>query len=368
MAKRYAAKEIVILILRLLVGSVFIFSAVVKGIDPLGTAYRVEDYLEAYGWYFLVDFSLWLAVALILLEFLLGISMFLRLRFRLASLGILLIMVFFTIVTYFDAKLNLVPDCGCFGDAIKLTNWETFYKNIVLVVIALVLFLWRKNAKQHLSLWIHYTILMFFLLVFSGFMYYNINHLPIVDFRSWKVGKDMKTIGEDKVKVYVSYKNKETGEIKEFLSPDYPWGDSAWLSKREFIGQRFDNSSLVKKHDLIIEDSLGNVFTKELIENPGTQVLIISPDLYTIDKQGLAKALALRWNIGDEVNIAVITGSSFDLAASVFKSYSNVEVYFADDILLKAMIRSNPGLVILKNGIIVQKLHFKDIPDKLEIN
>ncbi len=368
MAKTNNIKEIIVLVLRLIVGSVFIFSAVVKGIDPLGTAYRVEDYLEAYAWYPLVNFSLWLAVTLILVEFLLGVALFLRLKLKLASLWVLLIMAFFTIVTYFDAKLNLVPDCGCFGDAVKLTNWETFYKNIVLIIMAIVLFAWRKHARQNLTSLAQLWVLLLFVALFSGFMYYNINHLPVLDFRNWKVGKDMKTLGEDNVKVYVIYKNKQTDEIKEFLSPDYPWGDSAWLSKWEFLGQRFDNSSLIKKHDLIIEDSLGNDFTKDLTENPGTQILIISPDLYTVDKQGLAKAMALRENIDGNAYFAVITGSSFDLAAMVFKKYSGLEVYFADDILLKAMIRSNPGIVILKNGVVYKKLHYKDIPNKLEIN
>ncbi|PLX13711.1 MAG: DoxX family protein, partial [Marinilabiliales bacterium] len=242
MAKHNKFLTNTIFLLRIVVGLVFVFSSFVKGVDPLGTAYRVEDYLEAYGWYSLVNYSLSIGIFLIITEFLLGISMLFRLKFKLGSLGVFLIMIIFTFVTYFDAKLELVPDCGCFGDAIKLTNWETFYKNIVLIVLAFFLFIFRKHAKQLTPEWFQWIVLLAFTFGFSYFIYYNLNHLPVIDFRNWKEGKNMKTIGEDEAKVYVSYKNKESGEIKEYLSPNYPWNDSVWKQNWEFIGQRFDNS------------------------------------------------------------------------------------------------------------------------------
>lgn len=358
----------IVFIIRVLVGLVFIFSAFVKGVDPLGTAYRVEDYLEAYGWYFMVDYSLMLGNFLIIIEFLLGVSMLFRLKFKLGTLGVLLIMMIFTVVTYFDAKLNLVPDCGCFGDAIKLTNWETFYKNIVLIILAFILFLLQKHVKQSTPQWFQWILILFFTLGFSYFVYYNLNHLPVVDFRNWKEGKNMKTIGEDKAKVYVSYKNKETGEIKEYLSPNYPWSDSTWLQNWEFLGQRFDNSSVEKMHELIIQDSIGNDYTKDLIENPGTQVLLITPDLFKVNLKGLEKGVQLRNNIDGDAYFAVITGSDYQTAGRILGTYDDLEVYFADDILLKAMIRSNPGIVIIKNGIVFKKIHYNDFPEKLELN
>jgi len=369
MAKKKDALGNLLLIFRLVVGAVFIFSSVVKGIDPLGTAYRVEDYLEVYGWYFMVDFSLALAILLIIVEFALGVSMLLRLRFKLGALGVLLIMMIFTVVTYYDATLNLVPDCGCFGDAVKLSNWETFYKNIVLIVMALVIFAMRKRAAQKTPIWFQTVLLTIISLGFGVFVYYNIAHLPVMDFRIWKIGNDMKTEGEGDAKVYVSYKNIRSGEVKEYLSPDYPWNDSIWKAQWEFVGQRFDDSSVIKKHELIIEDSLGNDYTRDLIENPGTQILIVSPDLEKASAEGMANALELAKEISDDVAVAVLTGSDFDFAGKYFSVRSTeVEVYFADDIELKVMVRSNPGIVVLKNGVVVNKYHYNDFDDIKEID
>ncbi len=357
-------KSIILFIFRIVVGLVFIFSSVVKGIDPFGTAYRVEDYLEAYSWYFLVDYALYLGLLLIVVEFVLGVSMLFRLRFKLGALGVLLIMILFTVITYFDASLNLVPDCGCFGDAVKLSNWETFYKNIVLIGMAALIFAKRKQAAQITPKWFQNSLLTIITLGFIVFVFYSSTHLPLVDFRAWKVGNDMKTVGEEDIKVYVTYQNIETGETKEYLSPNYPWNDTVWMSNWTFAGQRFDNSSVIKAHELIIEDSLADDYTKHLIENPFTQILVIIPDIEETNKNGLEQALKLSETLDENQFIAIVSGSDFETAGEVFAK-SNIEVYFADDIELKAMIRSNPGIVILQNGVIVKKYHYNDFPERI---
>lgn len=134
-------------IVRIVLGLVFIFSSVMKGVDPVGTAYRVEDYLGVYAMDWLSAYSLLISFFLITVEFLLGIALVLKLKGKLAIVGVLLIMAFFTVVTYYDARYNLVPDCGCFGDAVKLDNWETFYKNIVLIILAVIVFIKRKTLS-----------------------------------------------------------------------------------------------------------------------------------------------------------------------------------------------------------------------------
>ena len=220
MFRKNIIEPIAVKIIRVFTGLIFIFSAFVKGVDPIGTDYRVVDYLEAYGWYFLMDYTLALSVLLISVEFLLGIALIFKLRIRLASLGVLLIMVFFTFVTYFDAMYELVPDCGCFGDAVKLTNWETFYKNIVLLAFALFIFLYRSKIVIRMSNLMQTIVLIAMLGVFDLFISHNYNHLPVIDFREWKVGNDMKSTGKETVVNYLAYKNKNTGEIKEYISPN----------------------------------------------------------------------------------------------------------------------------------------------------
>ena len=369
MFRKNIIEPIAVKIIRVFTGLIFIFSSFVKGVDPMGTDYRVIDYLEAYGWYFLMDYTLALSVLLISVEFLLGIALIFKLRIRLASLGVLLIMVFFTFVTYFDAMYELVPDCGCFGDAVKLTNWETFYKNIVLLVFAFFIFLYRSKITIRMNTWMQTIVLIAILGLFDLFISHNYNHLPVIDFREWKVGNDMKSTGKETVVNYLAYKNKNTGEIKEYISPNYPWNDSVWMSEWEFVNQRIDNSQLQLKHGLLIEDENGNDFTDEIIENQGYQFILTSYDLDDAAGQGMIEAGILFNKLMDSDISFVLLTPSLDVIDKYRDEYNiNYDVYPADDIELKAMIRSNPGLVLLKNGIVIEKWHHNDFPTIDKVN
>ena len=354
--------------LRILLGLVFIFSSFVKGIDPLGTAYRVEDYLDAYGWYSLWHFSLFLSILLITVEFVLGVALLFKFRARAASFGALLLMTFFTVITYYDAKYNMVPDCGCFGDAIKLSNQGTFYKNIILIVLAILVFAGSRRMKRSLPFWLQNILLIMVASLYVFFIFYNYNHLPMIDFREWKKGKDMKAANQDAIKTFVIYKNKETGETKEFESPNYPWNDSVWMSQWEFVDQRIDRSAVEIKHHLIIMDESGSDYTDEIINNPGYQFMLISWDLDQADVEGMAKAARLYKDVEKQGGDFVLVTAS---APETIKKYKDVygidyPYYFADDIELKAMIRSNPGLILMHNGVVMEKWHFNDFPETIE--
>lgn len=362
-------ENIFVRIIRIAIGLVFIFSSFVKGVDPMGTAYRVEDYLIAYGIDWLYNLSFGLGVFLIAVEFLLGVALVFKLRYKLATLGVLLIMVFFTIVTYFDARYNLVPDCGCFGDAIKLSNWGTFYKNIVLIVMAIIVFFTRRMTVPRLPSWFQSVMLIILVGGFIWFMFYNYYHLPIVDFRDWKVGNDMKSSGEENAKTYVIYKNVETGEIKEYLAPDYPWNDSVWRAQWEFVDQRFDDSGVIRMHTLFLEDEAGTNSTEYIIENPDYQLLLTTYDLEEANGGGMIKASELFNSLNrNDISFTLLSSSGIDIIQNFEEVYQiNYEVYFADDIELKAMIRSNPGLMLLHNGVVLEKWHFNDFPGIKEL-
>ena len=364
MRKKIIVEPLLVKAIRVITGLVFVFSSIVKGIDPLGTDYRIIDYLDAYGWYFLTDFSFVLTVLLISVEFLLGVALLFKLRIRLAALGVLLIMIFFTIVTFFDARYNLVPDCGCFGDAVKLTNWQTFNKNIVLTIFALIIFVKRNTIARKMRKWMQVAFLLLFLAGFDWFIFHNYNHLPVIDFRDWEVGNDMKSSGRETVKSYLIYQNKNTKETKEYLSPDYPWNDSIWMSEWEFVSQRIDDSQLIMKHGIIIEDENGNNFTEDIIENPGYQLILVIYDLDEAKGQGVIDASVLFNGLHEsDVNVTLLTSSTEDVINKYRELYAiDYDVFFADDIELKSMIRSNPGLVLLKNGIVVSKWHHNDFP------
>ena len=369
MLKKKVVEPIWVKVIRIITGLVFIFSSVVKGIDPIGTDYRIVDYLDAYGWYFLTDFSFALAVLLISVEFVLGVAFLLKLRIRLAAIGVLLIMIFFTVVTYFDARYNLVPDCGCFVDAIKISNWQTFYKNIVLVIFALVIFVKRDKIALRMRKWMQVAMLLLMLAGFDWFLFYNYNHLPIVDFRDWKIGNDMKSTGRETVKNYLIYRNINTGETKEYISPDYPWSDSVWMSEWEFVTQRIDDSQLVLKHGIIVEDEDGNNLTEDIIENHGYQLILTSYELDDAVGQGMIDASELFNGLHEsDVNVTMLTSSTNDVIDRYREVYAiDYDVYFADDIELKAMIRSNPGLMLLKNGVVIAKWHNNDFPNVDEV-
>ncbi len=354
---------------RYFVGLVFIFSGFVKGVDPLGTTYKIEDYLIAYEMDWAIPFALYLSIILVTVEFLLGIAIFFRLWMKFSSILLLLMMVFFTILTFFDAIYNPVPDCGCFGDAITLTNWETFYKNLVLMVFVLIIFQSRSKYKQRLSKLQHYLILLIFGICFIFFSIYNYKHLPIIDFMDWKTGNDMIPDNQGEEKIYLTYVNKNTGEEKEYLSPNYPWQDSVWMSQWEFKSQRIDDSDVVRSHELAIENEFGEDVTNNYITNPDLQFLFIAYDLSKTKKKAFEKVADFAKKADYDGYSFIVLTSDIPEQVRQFKYDMNLDMEFfnSDDIVLKTMVRANPGLILLRDGVVLDKWHYNDLPDYAEV-
>lgn len=354
---------------RILIALVFIFSGFVKGVDPLGTAYRIEDYFIAYGMDWANPLSLFLTIFLCALEFTLGMALLLNLRIKLISWPLLLLMIFFTILTFFDAIYNPVPDCGCFGDALKLTNWETFYKNIVLIILVGIIFFYRKKFHSIFLPRIDHIAIMSIFAGFTIFSVYQYRHLPWIDFLGWKTGTDLVSDNPGEAKIYLTYRNKITGEEKEYLSPDYPWNDSTWVAEWEFADQRIDDSGVIRGHSLKIYDTTGNDFTETFINNPGYQFLVVSYNLGAASRKGFGKIDKLYGDIyHDGHSLIVLTGSLEDEIQSFRQGlHPELEFYQADDVELKMMIRANPGLILLKDGVVLGKWHYRDLPDYIEL-
>ncbi|MFA8450923.1 MAG: BT_3928 family protein [Bacteroidales bacterium] len=356
---------------RLLVGLVFMFSGFVKGVDPLGTAYKIEDYFLAFNMSWALPFALALSILLCTLEFGLGASMFFNLRIKKTSWILLLVMVFFTIVTFFDYLYSPVPDCGCFGDFIILTNEETFYKNLVLLFFTLIIVFQRNKFKVLLQNGPQNLFLTLSFIIFAGFSIYNYYEIPVLDFREWKVGKKMTPENIQKPDVYVTYKNKETGETKEYLSPDYPWNDSIWISNWEFVNQRIDDSKVEKLHDLIIEDFQGDDLTENYINNKKFTFIIVAWSLDKTNKKAFRNQIL---NLYKETSskgypFVVLTNSEEkDIIKFQKETHTdNIDFLLSDPIILKAMIRSNPGLILMQNGVVMGKWGFRSIPKKEEL-
>jgi len=350
---------------RILVGMVFIFSGFVKGVDPLGLAFRIEDYFVAFGIPWASRFSLELSIIFIMLEFTLGISLLLNLWIRKTAWLLLLIMTYFTVLTFLDAIWNLVPDCGCFGEAIKLTNMQTFIKNIILMGFVVPIFIWRKKYRSALPVTMDILIVCLTAILFSWMSLHAARHLPLIDFMAWKKGNKVNRTSALPVKFYVTYKNKKTGEKKEFLTPNYPWNDSVWMSQWTFLGQRADDLNQGTALNLRAEDEAGNDVTPSVINNPDLQFILVSYDLSSANKDAFRKILLFaKKALNDNYSFVCIT-NAFGPDVKKFRMANGTlfDFYSADDVVLKTMIRSNPGLILIKNGVVLKKWHYNDFPD-----
>jgi uncharacterized membrane protein YphA (DoxX/SURF4 family) len=278
---------------RILVGIVFVFSGFVKGIDPLGTVYRMEDYFIAFNIPSFIPFSLYLTIFLCVLEFSIGVSLLFNLWIKKTVWVLVPMMMFFTILTFFDAVYNIVPDCGCFGDALKITNVQTFLKNIVLMGMVLPIFMWRKKYRSLLSSNTGFAVLLLIALGFGSMSVYCYRHLPLMDFMGWKVGNQVNKTETLPVTFYVTYKNKKTGEEKEYISPNYPWNDSIWLADWIFTSQRVVDPNKNQGLILKVEDQFGGDYTSSVLDNPDYQFILVSYDLSKADRGGFNKILPL---------------------------------------------------------------------------
>lgn len=361
---------------RIIVGIVFIYSGFVKGIDPLGSDYKFTDYFNAFGMGWMNITTLFFSFALSLAEFLIGIALLFNLWVSRLAWGSLLFMIFFTPLTLVLALTNPVSDCGCFGDAMILTNWQTFWKNIILLLLAIMVFVYRKEYKSSLPLTGQFVFLTLAGVAMLCLSIYCYRHLPVLDFRPYAIGKNISEgmrlpegAESDQYEVTLKYRNKQTGEIRSFTEKNYPWQDT--------LNWKYESSSerLVKKgyitpiHDLMIEHpTLGNI-TDEILEDDNHTILAVAYNLNRSDTQ-YQPAINQLAEYAQEKGIRFygLTSSS-ERDIETYKNRCNVPYEFCtvDEIQLKTMIRSNPGVIILREGTILDKWAGKDIPDVKEL-
>ncbi len=351
---------------RLLVGALFIFSSFTKGVDPLGTKYKMLDYLAVYGMTWLNDFALILAILMILAEFIVGICLITKVFPRLAVLGTTLLMMFFTATTLFDALYDLVPDCGCFGTAIKMSNWQTFYKNLVIDAVLIPLIINNKRLENKMSGGTQFAIGCVYALAFLGFEVYNYRHLPVVDFMNWKVGKQLNVETSGDADIYLIYRNKATGETQEFLSPNYPWNDSVWMSEWEFVDQRTEGGSNFLGFSAL--DESGNDVTESILTTEKL-LMFTSHDLADVTEKQWAKVKEVTETAEKQGYIVIwVVANEPEFVEQLREQYDFLyEVYYADELEIKPIVRSNPGLVWLDNGLVKNKWSVVDFKKAMKV-
>ncbi len=362
---------------RFLFGITFIFSGFVKGIDPWGSAYKFNDYFQAMGLGWLSWAGFALGVILAFTEFAIGVAILFHIRVKFFAWLGLLFMVFFTGLTFWIAIANPVTDCGCFGDALVISNWETFYKNLVLIALVLVIFKYRKTGKPLTNPKISVGFGAIFVLVYVIATIYSYNHLPIFDFRPYKVGTNIpegmsypEDATQDEYKNIFLYKNKNTGKVKEFTEENYPWQDTAnW--------EYYDSeSTLVKKgyeppiHDFTFQTREGEDVVDFFIHDENYVFVLVSHDLNKASTKNMDKVNKLaNWANESGYTFVGLTASLFE-DSDIFLDANGADFEFfnCDEITLKTIIRSNPGLIVIRNGIIEGKWHYNDIPNTDEFS
>ena len=356
-------------ICRILLGAVFLFSGFVKGVDPLGTIYKFQDYFSAFSLSFLIPLAPAAAFFMIAAEFMTGVSLLLRFFEKWGAALAIIFMSVFTPLTLVLAFKNPVTDCGCFGDAIHLTNWQTFGKNVILLLPAIFVAARSRLFSKGWKATIEFGGTLIVLLLFIGFMFYNIIFLPVIDFLPYSVGTNIPEamkIPEDKpqTRYETTFIYEKGGVQKEFSVENYPADDSTWI----FVDSK---SVLIEKgyeppiHDLYIMAPDGRMLTDLITTSPGYIFLMISVSLEKADQEKLNKGIAtVIYLTGSNTEYFLLTASSGEEVESMG---GGLPVGLVDAITLKTMVRSNPGYMLIKGGTIMGKWSSANLPEADEL-
>lgn len=358
----------VVNICRMILAITFILSGFVKAVDPLGTQYKINDYLEALNIQAFVNDTLTLlaSVTLSATEFVLGICMIFAIRRRLVSRLTVIVLTFMTALTLWLAVANPISDCGCFGDAVVLTNWQTFWKNILLLACSVTV-AWRPLEMMRFisrsNRWIVINYSALFILLISGSSLYL---LPQFDFRPYHVGADIRKgmeIPEDaeQPKFETTFILEKNGERKEFTTENYP--DSTWT----FIDSKtvqLSEGYVPPIHDFSITTEEGDDITEDVLSDKDYTFLLVSPHLEKADDSMFDRINEIYEYSQEQGYPFYCLTASGDKAREHWRSMTGAEYPYCttDEITLKTIIRSNPGLVLIKDGKVIRKWSHNELP------
>ena len=351
-------------ICRWVVGLVFLFSSFVKGVDPLGTVYKVQEYMTAWSigsltFEWALPLASVLSCALICAEFVVGMLLITNSYRRMTAWLLALMMLFFTVTTFVDAVTNKVTDCGCFGDAVKLTNWETFWKNVALdiptVWILLTCRLRRKRRFERDCL-----VLVASVAAMLIFCIYNIKHEPVIDFRPWKIGNKM--IEERAAMNHMTFKNIASGEE---VTVDYPSG--GWdqvpaeykdFEKWEIVNSTSDEPFELKADGFSMMDMMMEDHAVELIQSEDGLIIVTIHTLDKMDAKGVEE-VKLAQQVAEESGKQIVLLTAALPEEIQGWMYDNqvegLDYLFADATAIKTILRGNPGFVYVQDAVVVDK-------------
>ncbi|MEO5911538.1 MAG: BT_3928 family protein [Pelobium sp.] len=362
---------------RILVGLLFIFSGLIKLNDPLGFSYKLQEYFEVFHMVFLNSFAVSIAIILCAAEVILGALLLTGFKAVKVAWGLLLLIIFFTFLTFYSAFFDVVKTCGCFGDAIPLTPWQSFSKDLILLLLIVFIFINKKaiqpiSSKANTEKWV--IGLTIFIPLLFGF--YTYSFLPVIDFLPYKIGasipESMKIpegAPQNEYQIIYTLKNKKSGEKKEMTDKEYLktkiYENPAW----EFVLS--SDPILIKEgyqpriKDLNVYDAQGVNYTAEIFENPYYNLVAVGWKLDDTNRKAGGDINAIAINAVENFNIRTVflTSNSAQDAEEFAKDLKfSMEIFYADAVPLKSMVRSNPGLMLLKNGVVINKWPSSALP------
>lgn len=361
-------RKIIDHISRWFVGGLFIFSGLIKLNDPVGTEIKMHEYFEVFaadfGSFFTVfiPWSLEIAMAMIVLELVLGVAVLLFFRMRTTAVVLLALLTFFTFLTFYSAYFNKVTDCGCFGDAIKLTPWESFTKDIILMVFTLHLFWYRNNYESAVRSRTGYALVggTAVLCLFLGV--YAVRNLPFIDFRAYKIGNripDQMIPAESPKVEYTFSKGNETVTSEKFLTEEEGY---------TYVSSRITNEeeSRPKITDYSVQGANGSDITQETFSGPLLLLVIYSTEKAGVENLNRLRELTAA--VDGKIKTLILTASTAeDIERFRHEHQLAVPFAFADATVLKTIIRSNPGIALWKDGVVLGNWHHNNTPAAQEI-
>lgn len=358
-------------ICRFVLAVVFIFSGFVKAIDPFGSFYKIQDYLTAFNLisWFPGYWPLLFAVLLAAIEFCAGIYLFLGIRRKISSTLAFLLMLVMTPLTFYLALADPVSDCGCFGDALVLTNWQTFGKNVVLLVAAVTVFRQWREITRFITLKMEWIFSMYTILFVFALSAYCLRNLPLLDFRPYKIGTNIKagmeiTEGAKLSVLETTFVMEKDGKRKEFTLDNYP--DSTWtfVETRTIVKEKGYEPPI---HDFAMQSlTSGTDITDSVLSSRGYTFLLVAHRIEEADDSNIDLINEIYdYSVEHGYGFYALTSSPED-AIALWCDRTGAEYPFCqmDDITLKTIIRSNPGLLLIKDGTILNKWSDSQLPDE----
>lgn len=362
--------KVIVNISRIFVGVLFIISGLIKLNDPLGFSYKLQEYFgtDVLNLPFLEPYALGIAIFVVVFEVILGVFLLIGYKPKFTIWSLLLMIVFFTFLTFYSAYFDKVRDCGCFGDALKLTPWESFTKDVILLVLIIIIFLGIRHIKPLFSKFGVTLVALLSFIFCLWFGYHVLMHLPTVDFRAYKIGNNIQEQmstppGAQKPVIEYSWKFNINGEEKIFTTNgSYPTVDGKYISVDY---KTIEEGYVPPIQDFSIETDDENL-TEEFLAEPKL-VMVIMYDLRKAEWEGVEKLKSMSdAALKKGYKVIGLTSSGGDAKAQ-FKADNNLnfDFYLCDEKVLKTIVRANPGIVVLNKGTVKQKVHWNDI-DELE--